>query len=113
MDTWFSDRRAMQRSRKRLNNDLKNLMADTEDLLRATASHTGTEVEQGRMRLKRQLEAMREHTDGWRDSAIDTFHEARVGAERQVREHPMVVAGVAAGIAAIVAAIWWSADRRD
>jgi ElaB/YqjD/DUF883 family membrane-anchored ribosome-binding protein len=75
MDTWFSDRRAMQRSRKRLNNDLKNLMADTEDLLRATASHTGTEVEQGRMRLKRQLEAMREHTDGWRDSAIDTFHE--------------------------------------
>lgn len=111
MDTWFSDRRAMQRSRKRLNNDLKNLIADTEDLLRATASHTGTEVEQGRQRLRRQLETMREHTDDWRDNALETFREARVGAERQVREHPLRVAGIAAGVAAIVAAIIWSGDR--
>jgi len=75
----------------RLMDELRNVIADAEELLRATADQAGPKVEEVRARAEESLRAAREHLQG-----------AGRQLDAQVRENPWAAVGVAAGIGLIV-----------
>jgi len=70
-----------------LMNDLRAVIADAEELLRATAGETGERVQEVRARAEASLRAAREHLKG-AGAELDT----------QVRAHPWAAVGIAAAI---------------
>jgi ElaB/YqjD/DUF883 family membrane-anchored ribosome-binding protein len=74
-----------------LMDDLKAVMADAEELLRATAGEAGPRVQAARARAEETLRNARERLQG-----------AGRELDAQVREHPWAAVGVAAGIGLLV-----------
>ena len=74
-----------------LMDDLRAVMADAEELLRATAGEAGPKVQEARARAEETLRNTREHLEG-----------AGRQLDAQVREHPWAAVGVAAGIGLLV-----------
>ena len=74
-----------------LMDDLRAVLADAEELLRATAGEAAPKVQEARARAEETLKNARERLDG-------------VGREldTKVRENPWVAVGVAAGIGLLV-----------
>ena len=75
----------------RLMDELRNVIADAEELLRATAGQAGPKVEEVRERAEESLRAAREHLQG-----------AGRQLDSQVRENPWAAVGIAAGVGLIV-----------
>jgi len=73
-----------------LMDDLRALIADAEELLRATADQAGPRVQEARARAEESLRSARERLQG-----------AGKQLDAQVREHPWAAVGVAAGIGLI------------
>jgi len=71
--------------------DLQAIMADAEELLRATADQAGPRVQEARARAEETLKNARERLEG-------AGHEL----DAKVRENPWVAVGVAAGIGLLV-----------
>ena len=61
-----SQRAEIALHRARVSDSFQELLAGTEDLLRSTASYTGSEIEAARERLKRQLAEARESAGEWK-----------------------------------------------
>ncbi|MYN11608.1 DUF883 family protein [Pusillimonas sp. TS35] len=112
MATLFSDRYLAERHRRRMGRDIQKLIATSEDLLHTTASYSGAEVQQARHRLKQQLDAARDGIDDWRASASQAMHRGYDCTEEYVRGHPWQAAGLALGLAAIIAAAIACSSRR-
>jgi ElaB/YqjD/DUF883 family membrane-anchored ribosome-binding protein len=74
----------------RLMDDLRTLIADAEELLRATAGEAGPRVQEVRARAEESLRAARERLQG-----------AGAELDGQVRAHPWAAVGIAAGIGLI------------
>lgn len=108
----LSHRHAAKASRRRMNRDVRKLIDSTEDLLRSTASYTGAEVQEARLRLKQQLDAARDNVGDWRDYASETARRAYDDTGEYVRDHPWRAASMALGVAALVACIIGGAHRR-
>lgn len=70
-----------------LMDDLRAVMADAEELLRATAGEAGPKVQEVRARAEETLRNARDHMQG-----------AGRQLDAQVREHPWAAVGVAAGL---------------
>jgi ElaB/YqjD/DUF883 family membrane-anchored ribosome-binding protein len=68
-------------------NELRNVIADAEDLLRATADQAGPKVQEVRARAEESLRAAREHLSST-GRQLDT----------QVRDNPWAAVGIAAAI---------------
>jgi ElaB/YqjD/DUF883 family membrane-anchored ribosome-binding protein len=81
----------MEAPADRFMDELRNVIADAEELLRATADQTGPKVQEVRARAEESLRAAREHLQG-AGKQLDT----------QVREHPWAAVGIAAGVGLIV-----------
>jgi len=75
----------------RLMDELRNVIADAEELLRATADQAGPKVQEVRARAEESLRNAREHLQG-AGRELDT----------RVRENPWAAVGIAAGIGLIV-----------
>ena len=75
---------------KNLMDDLRAVIADAEELLRATADQAGPRVQEARERAEESLRNARER-----------LHGAGQQLDSQVREHPWVAVGIAAGIGLI------------
>ena len=71
--------------------DLRAVLADAEELLRATADEAGPKVQEVRARAEESLRAAREHLSG-AGAELDT----------QVRAHPWAAVGIAAGVGLVV-----------
>ena len=71
--------------------DLQAIMADAEELLRATADQAGPRVQEARARAEETLKNARERLEG-----------AGHKLDAKVRENPWVAVGVAAGIGLLV-----------
>ena len=67
--------------------DLRAVMAEAEELLRATAGEAAPKVQEVRARAEESLRAAREHLKG-----------AGAELEGQVRAHPWAAVGIAAAI---------------
>jgi ElaB/YqjD/DUF883 family membrane-anchored ribosome-binding protein len=71
-------------------NRLRAVIADAEELLRATADDAGPKVQEVRARAEESLRAAREHLKG-----------AGADLDSKVREHPWAAVGIAAAIGLI------------
>ena len=74
-----------------LMDDLRAVIADAEDLLRATADQAGPKVQEVRARAEESLRAAREHLQG-----------AGAEIDGRVRANPWAAVGIAAGVGLIV-----------
>lgn len=86
---------ALADSRDHMKAGLGDLMTGIEDLLRSTATYSGTEIESSRDRLKRQLQAAREHTDAWDRSAVNRYRRVSSATDGYVHDHAWKTAGLA------------------
>ena len=80
----------MESADSNMMNDLKTVIADAEELLRATAGEAGPKIQEVRERAEESLRAAREHLKG-AGSELDS----------QVRANPWAAVGIAAGIGLI------------
>jgi len=74
-------------STDRIVKDMRAVIVDAEDLLKATASQTGERIEKVRARAEESLRVARERI---KDAGMDL--------DEQVRNNPWATAGIAAGV---------------
>jgi len=82
--------------REQLAADMKSIMADAEELLKATASATGERILAARARAEETLKSARERLSSLDDDAMAQVKEVAKGADDYVREHPWGAVGIAA-----------------
>ena len=82
--------------------DLKLVVADAEELLRATASQAGERAAAARARIEQSLERARVKLDEVESAVADSTRQVANAADVYVHEHPWSAGGVAAGIGLIV-----------
>ena len=76
--------------------DMKAVISDAEELLKATAGATGERISAARARAEQTLRSAREKLAELDDAVIDQAKEAARSADAYVREHPWGAVGVAA-----------------
>jgi ElaB/YqjD/DUF883 family membrane-anchored ribosome-binding protein len=76
--------------------DMKAVIADAEELLKATTGATGERISAARARAEETLKAAREKLAGLDDAVIGQAKEAAKAADEYVREHPWGAVGIAA-----------------
>jgi ElaB/YqjD/DUF883 family membrane-anchored ribosome-binding protein len=87
---------------QKLKQDLQTVVADADELLKATASQTGERVDKIRTRAEESLRAARLRLV---EASSAVGQRARVAADDvddQVHRHPYVTAGIAAGAGLLV-----------
>jgi ElaB/YqjD/DUF883 family membrane-anchored ribosome-binding protein len=87
---------------EKLMNDLRVVVGDAEDLLKATAGQTGEKVQQLRARTQESLANARARLEALGATAGERATEAARAVDRQVHENPWTAIGLAAGIGVIV-----------
>ena len=78
----------------RLASDLKLVMRDAEDLLKATAGQAGEKLSEVRSRLAGALESAKANCANLQDKTV----EAAKATDRVIREHPYESLGIAFGV---------------
>lgn len=89
---------ATEAARRKLVDDFKALTADTEELLRATASQTGERASAARTRVEERLRQAKEAVDDFREDVAARGRAAAESADRTVRDHPWESVAIAAGL---------------
>jgi len=87
-----------QEANQRLAADLKVVMRDAEDLLKATAGEAGEKVKEVRNRLSAALTSARATCDKLQDKTV----EAAKATDHVIREHPYESIGVAFGVGLLI-----------
>ena len=88
----------VQEANQRLVRDLKLVMRDAEDLLKATAGEAGEKVKEVRARLTAALESARATCDDLQDKTL----EAAKATDQVIREHPYESIGAAFGAGLLI-----------
>ena len=78
--------------------DLRAVIGDAEELLKATASQTGAKVDEVRARAQESLHAAREHLQA-AGAAVDAGVRE---IDEQVRRNPWAAVGIAAGVGLVI-----------
>ena len=89
-------------ARDQLVADMKTVIADAEELLKATAGATGERIGVARARAEETLRSAREKLAGLDDAVIDRAKDAARAADDYVREHPWGAVGIAAGAGLLI-----------
>jgi len=83
---------------QRLAGDLKLVMRDAEDLLKATAGEAGEKVKEVRNRLASAMESARETCEKLQDKTVQTAR----ATDHVIREHPYESIGIAFGVGLLI-----------
>ncbi len=83
---------------QRLAGDLKLVMRDAEELLKATAGEAGEKVKEVRSRLATALESAKATCERWQDKTV----QAAKATDQVIREHPYESIGVAFGVGLLI-----------
>lgn len=89
-------------SREKLLADLKVLVADTEELLRATAGQVGEKAAIARERIQASLAATKDKLADAERALVDKTKQAARVADAYVHEHPWSAVGVAAAVGVVL-----------
>jgi ElaB/YqjD/DUF883 family membrane-anchored ribosome-binding protein len=81
----------MDMTTDKLMHDLKAVVGDAEDLLKATANQTGEQIARARARAEESVRNARERME-----------DAGEQLDEQVREHPWTAIGIAAGVGMVI-----------
>ena len=83
---------------QRLAGDLKLVMRDAEDLLKATAGEAGEKVKEVRNRLALAMESAKATCEKLQDKTLETAK----ATDHVIREHPYESIGVAFGVGLLI-----------
>lgn len=89
-------------TKEKLAQDLRIVIADAEDLLRATASQAGEKVSAAREKIQESLHRAKVKLAEVEDVLIDKGKQAARVTDEYVHEHPWRAVGIAAGIGLII-----------
>jgi len=78
--------------------DIKLLMRDAEELLKATAGEAGEKIKEVRNRLAKALESAKTTSDYLQDKTVQTAK----ATDQAIREHPYESLGIAFGVGLLV-----------
>jgi ElaB/YqjD/DUF883 family membrane-anchored ribosome-binding protein len=89
-------------TKEKLVQDLKAVIADAEELLRATANQAGEKVAAAREKVQDSLQRARLKLGEVEDVLLDKSKQAARAADEYVHEHPWRAVGIAAGIGFVI-----------
>jgi len=89
-------------SKERLASDLKNLVVDAEELLKATASQAGDKIGVARQKIEQSLIEGKKALADAEKVIVEKSKEAAEIADDYVRENPWSAIGIAAGIGLVL-----------
>ncbi|HUX89201.1 MAG TPA: DUF883 family protein [Gallionellaceae bacterium] len=89
-------------SKEKLMDDLRLVVADTEELLRATANQAGESVTAARTRIQENLQVVKGRMISAENVLVERARDAAKDADRYVHDNPWQAVGVSACIGAIV-----------
>jgi ElaB/YqjD/DUF883 family membrane-anchored ribosome-binding protein len=89
-------------STDKLMRDLRAVVGDTEELLKATASQTGERVEKVRARAEESLRTARVRMQETGRAIEARARAASNEVDQQIHEHPWTAVGVAAGVGLVL-----------
>jgi ElaB/YqjD/DUF883 family membrane-anchored ribosome-binding protein len=92
----------MQLSTDKLIKDLRAVVVDTEDLLKATASQTGERIEKVRARAEESLRNARTRVQAASHDVQAAAQDGMQKVDSQVRANPWAAAAIAAAIGFVV-----------
>jgi ElaB/YqjD/DUF883 family membrane-anchored ribosome-binding protein len=97
-----SEPKAQRVSADQLIDDLTAVIRDAENLLRATAAHTGDRVEEMRARAEESVRHAKERLAGIEEEAVRHARALAGEADEYVRGNPWQAVGIAAGIGLVL-----------
>lgn len=89
-------------STDKLVQDLKVVVADAEELLRATASQAGERAAAARARIEQSLERAKVKLSELETAVVDRTRQVAHATDEYVHEHPWTAVSVAAGIGLLI-----------
>lgn len=89
-------------SRDKLAQDFRVVIADAEELVKATAEQTGERVKSVRSRLEQTLLDAREGAADFERQAVERARAAAQATDRYAHEKPWQTAGIVAGVALVI-----------
>lgn len=89
-------------SKDKLVQDLRVVVADAEELLRATAGQAGEKVSAARERIQENLAAAKERLAVAQENVIAKTRQAASVTDEYVHENPWKAVGIAAGVGLVV-----------
>ncbi len=95
---------------EKLVQDFRILIADAEDLVKATAAETGERIKTARTRLDDHLRVARVRLDEAQMALLERSKAAAAATDRFAHENPWKVAGIAAGLGLLLGVV---IGRRD
>lgn len=88
-------------ARQKLAADLRAVITDTEELLKATAGQAGDKIQSARTRVEETLRSARGRIDTLEDTVIEEVKASAKATDLYVHDNPWQSIGVAAGIGLI------------
>lgn len=92
-------------ARERVMADLKSLVRDSEDLLKATAGDVSEKAKEARSRITAALERAKETCENMQDQTAESARAAARKADTIIREHPYESLGIVFGIGLLIAVL--------
>jgi ElaB/YqjD/DUF883 family membrane-anchored ribosome-binding protein len=89
-------------SKEKLIQDLQLVVADAEELLRATAGQAGEKVSAARERIQESVGAAKERLAVAQDAMLEKTRQAAHATDEYVHENPWRAVGIAAGVGLVV-----------
>jgi len=87
---------------EKLMQDMRVVVADAEDLLKATAGQTGERIEKIRAKAEESLRTARNRMQIAGKAAQESATEAVQSVDEQVRKNPWTAIGIAAGVGQVL-----------
>jgi ElaB/YqjD/DUF883 family membrane-anchored ribosome-binding protein len=88
-------------AREKLAKDLKTVIAETEELLKATAGQAGDKVDSVRARVEETLGAAKGRLEELEEAAMENLKAGVKATDAYVHENPWPAIGIAAGVGLI------------
>jgi len=89
-------------SKEKLMQDLRLVVSDAEELLRATAGQAGEKVSAVRERIQENLAAAKERLAVAQEAVVEKTKQAAKVTDEYVHENPWKAVGIAAGVGLLV-----------
>lgn len=104
METHFPNVEATSSAlaRERVMTDLKSLVRDSEDLLKATAGDLGERASEARSRVAAAVERAKATCEHLQDQTVATARAAAKKTDTVIRDHPYESIGVAFGVGLLI-----------
>lgn len=98
-DTSFID---AQITKDKIKSDLKTVLSDMDEYLRATASQTGEKIGVIRERLQDHMHKAKDRLAETREIVVDKTKEAAKATDEYVHDNPWRAVGIASGVGLII-----------